>query len=173
MVPCKPCLHLHGLAQGDDRDLLSVVQPTESTGALCAATRSAGAAVAAPLLAAGSSGDGRQYAKSLLCGGTSCDPGEKASDVVLCQEGDAVDQLKEGPDVHHVAGAVLMRPGWLGHWIGVGDREMSDDPGVCQLAHHVLDLLRRAASWQWRSTVAMETNASRLSCVVLFPGYLQ
>ena len=50
---------------------------------------------------------------------------------------------------------------------GVGDREMSDDPGVCQLAHQVLDLLRRAASWQWRSTVAMETNASRLSCVVL------
>ena len=91
--------------------LLSMVQPTESTGALCAATRSEGAAVVAPLLAAGSAGDGRQYAMSLLCSGTSCDPGEKASDVVLCQEGDVVDQLKEGPDVHHVAGAVLMHPG--------------------------------------------------------------
>ena len=105
MTPCKPRPHLHCLAWGDGWALLPLVQPTKSTGALAVATCSEGAVVVPSLLSAGSVGNGHQYAMPhLQCGSTSGDAAEEAPNVVLGQEGDAVHQLKEGADVHHVAG---------------------------------------------------------------------
>ena len=99
--------HLRLPAGGDGTTPCSSLQPTKCADAGVAPTRRQGVAIPSAILQGGSSGDCCHNLVPCLGGGgrAQCVP-QEASNVILCQQGDAAGQAEEAQDVFEVAPTV-------------------------------------------------------------------